>query len=100
MLLNQLRAAEEPATEKYAGEAAKVVTHMVDDMVHVLHDEDVEDEHKKDFCANETETTLNLQTEKQNLVESLKASIEEMSDEVSDLSSQIKVLEEEIATND
>jgi len=100
LLLAQLKAAEPEGTEKYAGAAAKVVTHMVDDMVHVLHDEDVEDEHKKDFCANETETTLNLQTEKQNLVESLKASIEEMSDEVSDLSSQIKVLEEEIATND
>jgi len=100
MLLNQLRAAEEPATEKYAGEAAKVVTNMVDDMVHVLHDEDVEDEHKKDFCANETEKTLSLQEEKQNLVESLKASIEEMTDEVSDLDHEIKTLQEEIDQND
>jgi predicted nucleic acid-binding Zn-ribbon protein len=101
LLLSQLKAAEEPeGTEKYAGAAAKVVTHMVDDMVHVLHDEDVEDEHKKDFCANETERTINLQTEKQNLVESLKASISEMNDEVSELENEIKTLEEEIHDND
>jgi cell division septum initiation protein DivIVA len=73
---------------------------MVDDMVHVLHDEDVEDEHKKDFCANETEKTINLQDEKQSLLDSLKASIEEMEDEVKDLNSEIKTLEEEIANND
>merc|ERR1719316_2384076 len=101
MLLNQLQAAEEPGgTEQYAGEAAKVVTHMVDDMVHVLHDEDVEDEHKKDWCANETESSANLQTEKQNLVESLKASISQMTDEVEDLTHEIKTLTEEINQND
>lgn len=100
MLLNQLHAAEEPATGKYAGAAADVVTHMVDDMVHVLHDEDVEDEHKKDFCANETERTTNLQEEKQNLLESLKASISEMEDSVSDLNHEIKTLQEQINNND
>jgi len=101
MLLNQLQAAEEPGgTEQYAGEAAKVVTHMVDDMVHVLHDEDVEDEHKKDWCANETESSANLQTEKQNLVDALKASISQMTDEVEDLDHEIKTLTEEINQND
>jgi len=101
MLLNQLQAAEEPAgTEKYAGAAAEVVTHMVDDMVHVLHDEDVEDEHKKDFCANETERTTNLQNEKQALLDSLKASISQMNDEVSELDKEIETLTEEINNND
>jgi hypothetical protein len=103
MLLNQLQAAgkEEPeGTEKYAGDAATVVTHMVDDMVHVLHDEDVEDEHKKSFCANETERTTNLQNEKQSLVDSLAASIAQMNDEVSDLDHEIKTLTEEINDND
>ena len=47
---------EPEGTEKYAGQASTVVTGMVDSMVHVLHDEDVEDEHKKDFCHNETQT--------------------------------------------
>jgi len=77
-----------------------VVTHMVDDMVHVLHDEDAEDEHKKAFCANETERTINLQDEKQALMDSLKASISQMNDEVSDLDHEIKTLTEEINNND
>lgn len=101
MLLNQVEAVEEPGdTEKYAGGAAEVVTKMVDDMVHVLHDEDVEDEHKKDFCNNETERTANLQNEKQSLIDSLKASIAEMNDEVEDLKHEIKILDEEINSND
>merc|ERR1719161_1964544 len=48
---------EEPgSTAEYAGDAAKVVDTMITGMVHVLHDEDVSDEHKKDWCANETFT--------------------------------------------
>merc|ERR1719321_1235060 len=87
-------------TAEYAGQAADVVTHMVDDMVHVLHDEDVEDEHKKDFCFNETEKVTQLQAEKQELVESTSASIEEMTDEISTLTSEIKTVNEEINAND
>merc|ERR1719160_1486366 len=35
---------------EFAGQAEKMVVHMVDGMVGVLHDEDVSDEHKKDWC--------------------------------------------------
>merc|ERR1719313_639826 len=73
---------------------------MIDNMVHVLHDDDVEDEHKKDWCANETEVTTNLQTEKQNLVEKLKADIANMGDALDETKADIKVLEETIAALD
>merc|ERR1719375_1418930 len=73
---------------------------MIDNMVHVLHDDDVEDEVKKDWCSNETEVTLNLQTEKQNLVEKLKAELETMADDLDQTNADIKVLEETIAALD
>ena len=38
---------------------------MINEMVHLLHDEDVEDEHKKEFCSNETEKLNSMKTEKQ-----------------------------------
>merc|ERR1719316_551779 len=87
-------------TGKYAAGAEKVVGGMINDMVHILHDEDVEDEHKKEFCSNETEK-LNMQkTEKQDLTDQLTHSIEEMDDELVQLKDDIKALEEEIAAND
>lgn len=85
--------------ENYEG-AAKVVDGMIDNMVHVLHDEDVEDEHKKDWCSNETEVTENLNTEKQALVEKLKADLEAMSDSLEQTNSDIKTLEQTIAALD
>ena len=42
------------ATEGAVSTAAKVVDYMVDSMVEVLHNDDVNDEHKKDFCSNAT----------------------------------------------
>jgi len=93
---------EEPKsdTESNFDGAAKVVEGMVDNMVHVLHDEDVEDEHKKDWCANETEVTTQLEIDKQNLVEKLKADIENMGDALEQTNADIKVLEETIAALD
>jgi len=93
---------EEPksATEANYDGAAKVVDGMIDNMVHVLHDDDVEDEHKKDWCANETEVTSQLQTDKQNLVEKLKADIANMGDALEQTNADIKVLEETIAALD
>merc|ERR1719156_61103 len=41
--------------EEPPNEAQKLVSGMIDGMVSVLHDEDVGDEHKKAWCANETE---------------------------------------------
>merc|ERR1719171_1751511 len=103
----QQKAVEEPAqtgpssgTEAAYDGAAKVVDGMIDNMVHVLHDEDVEDEHKKDWCANETEVTAQLQTDKQNLVEKLKADLANMGDELEQTDADIKVLEDTIAALD
>merc|ERR1719456_1534157 len=92
---------EEPGGtgEHYEG-AAKVVDGMIDNMVHVLHDEDVEDEHKKDWCSNETEVTEKLNTEKQALVEKLKADLASMGDALDSTNADIKTLEETIAALD
>merc|ERR1719156_468717 len=95
---------EEPdkdsAGAKYAGDAEKVVSNMVDDVVHILHDEDVDDEHKKEWCANETESVNALKSEKQELTDQLSASIEQMTDAIAQLADDIKVINEEIAAND
>merc|ERR1719191_1527944 len=48
-----------------ANQAQKVVGYLIDGMVKVLHDDDVEDEHKKDWCFNETESQTTLQGIKQ-----------------------------------
>jgi len=69
-------------------------------MVHTLHDEDVEDEHKKEFCANETEKVTDLKQEKIDLSASLSASIEEFKDGIANLMAEIKTLNEEINAND
>lgn len=92
---------EDPAAgaAHYEG-AAKVVDGMIDNMVHVLHDEDVEDEHKKDWCSNETEVTENLNKEKQSLVEKLKADLASMADALDQTNTDIKTLEEAIAALD
>merc|ERR1719235_52223 len=73
---------------------------MVDTMVHTLHDEDVEDEHKKEFCANETEKVNELKQEKTDLSSSLSASIEEFKDGIANLVAEINTLDDEIHAND
>lgn len=106
-LNNEIHSASfQPAEEEdkgavaYAGSAEKVVTEMVDHMVHTLHDEDVEDEHKKDFCANETEKTNELKQEKEDLSASLSANIEEFKDAIANLVAEIKNLNSEVNAND
>merc|ERR1719420_1854965 len=91
---------EEGSTAEFAGGAAKVVDTMIDGMVHVLHDEDVADEHKKDWCANETEATNNLHNEKTSLSQQLLAQLEEMADSLASTEEDIKTLTETIAEND
>jgi predicted nucleic acid-binding Zn-ribbon protein len=73
---------------------------MIDGMVHVLHDEDVEDEHKKDWCANETETTNTLHDEKTSFSQQLLAEMEEMKDSLATTEEEIKTLTDTIAEND
>jgi hypothetical protein len=96
----ELEKQEPGGTAEHFDGAAKVVDGMIDNMVHVLHDEDVEDEHKKDWCSNETEATQKLNTEKQALVDKLKADLESLHDELDQTNSDIKVMEETIAALD
>merc|ERR1719160_1104520 len=70
-------------------ETQKLVTHMVDGMVAVLHDEDVGDEHKADWCHNETETAAELLQEKKDLSDKLTSDIAEGKDHIAALQSEI-----------
>jgi len=100
LLLNTLNTEvrKEMRAPEAGSEAKNVITGMIDGMVHVLHDEEIEDEHKKEFCANETETTTTLKQGKQEAVDQLQSSIEEMTDELSSCGETIKSLEEAIQT--
>jgi len=80
------------------GDAKNVITGMIDGMVGVLHDQEIEDSHKKEFCANETEKGTALKSSKQEAVDALQSSIEEMTDELSQVNEDIKSLEEAIQT--
>merc|ERR1719316_2453402 len=83
-----------------AGQAEKVVGFMIDNMVETLHNDDVNDEHKKDFCANETVSFEQLYEDKQTEQAELEKSIEVLTDEIEQLHADIKLLEEQINTND
>jgi len=85
---------------KNAGQAEKVVGFMIDNMVETLHNDDVNDEHKKDFCANETVSFEQLQEDKETEQAELEKSIEVMEGEIEQLQADIKLLEEQINTND
>jgi hypothetical protein len=61
-------------------------------MVAVLHDEDVGDEHKKAWCANETAVNSALEAEKKKLIEKTEASITEAEDVIATLTEEIKGL--------
>lgn len=102
LLALEEKSKEDPggSTSEFASGAAKVVDQMIDGMVHVLHDEDVADEHKKDWCANETETTDALHHEKTSLSQQLIAELEEMGDSLASTEEEIKTMTEMIAEND
>jgi hypothetical protein len=85
---------------QFAGQAEKVVHFMINNMVEVLHNDDVNDEHKKEFCANETETYYQLEQEKIHLQEQLTATIDKNTGELKMVLADIKMLEEEIYTLD
>merc|ERR1719421_1076563 len=72
--------------------AEKLVTHMIDGMVSVLHDEDVGDEHKKAWCANETEVSHGIEAEKKDTIEKLTADISEQTDLLATTVQEIKDL--------
>merc|ERR1719217_482505 len=80
--------------------AEKLVTHMIDGMVGVMHDEDVGDEHKKAWCANETEVMHGVEAEKKDLIEKTSTEISEQEDLLSTTVAEIKDLTTKIADLD
>lgn len=84
---------EEPDyAEKAKGAFDTFVNVMVNNMVSVLHDEDVDDEIKKVWCANETEVNEGIKTEKSDEIKRLESEIEEVEDNLATLSEEIKTL--------
>lgn len=79
-----------------ANQAQKVVGYLIDGMVKVLHDDDVEDEHKKDWCFNETESQTTLQGDKTVFQENLAATIDKQNETLFELAADIEVLEKSI----
>jgi len=82
------------------GESEKLVAHMIDGMVGVLHDEDVGDEHKKAWCSNETEIAYKIKAEKEETIAKTTATIEEEEDMLATTIAEIKALNARIAATD
>merc|ERR1719375_1610873 len=95
MTLSQKMHREEPSTG-----AEKLVVHMIDGMVGVMHDEDVGDEHKKAWCSNETEVMHGIESEKEDMIEKLTSEISEQEDLLATTVAEIKGLTESIAALD
>merc|ERR1719217_1342564 len=99
-LVSAHKTAEEPAEDDTMAQVEKMVTSMIGGMVKNLHEEDVNDEIKKTWCANETEVNEGLKASKTTEKEQLTASMEEMDDSISTLVEEIKALGASIAATD
>jgi len=82
--------------QENAGQAAKVVDFMIDNMVETLHEDDVNDEHKKEWCANETTVMHQLEDDKSALTEELTKRLEVLDNEITTLTEEIKTTTMEI----
>merc|ERR1719311_798311 len=94
-LVSGHKVAEEPSAEGEGeidpmAEAEKLVTGMIGGLVKSLHEEDVNEEIKKTWCANETEVNEGLKSSKTTESEQLAASMDEMEDSISTLTEEIK----------
>jgi len=85
---------------EHPDDAEKLVVHMIDGMVGVMHDEDVGDEHKKEWCANETEVQHEIEAQKNDLIEKTSTEISEQEDGLDTTTAEIKALTEKIAALD
>merc|ERR1740130_998153 len=83
-----------------ADKAAKVVDFMIDNMVETLHEDDVGDEHKKEWCANETTVMHQLESDKEALHAQLEKTIEQLDSQLATLTDEIKTLTMEIEDMD
>lgn len=86
--------------EEMLGEAEKMVKGMVNPMIKQLHLEDVEDEQKKIWCANETETNEALKSSKEKEFELVSTEITELEDNLATVIEKIKAHEAAIAALD
>jgi len=92
---------EEPDyAEQAKGAFDTFVNVMVDNMVSVMHDEDVDDEVKKVWCANETEVNEGIKSTKEAELTRLASEMEEIEDNLATLADEIKVLVANIQTLD
>jgi len=89
-----------PGVQENADQATKVVGFMIDNMVHSLHEEDVSDEHKKEWCYNETQHMHQLQEDKEAFHQELEKQIAVLNSELEQLRAEIKELELRINTID
>merc|ERR1719217_843854 len=85
---------------KHPDAAEKLVVHMIDGMVGVMHDMDVSDEHKKAWCANETEVMHGIEADKKDLIEKSSAEMSQQDDDLATITAEIKALTEKIAALD
>merc|ERR1719217_1317891 len=99
-LVSAHKTAEEPAEDDTMAQVEKMVTSMIGGMVKNLHEEDVNDEIKKTWCANETEVNEGLKASKTTEKQQLTASMEDMDDSISTLVEEIKALGASIAATD
>merc|ERR550537_18338 len=77
-------------------QAAKVVHFMINNMVETLHETDVSDEQKLDFCKSETAEKSQLKVDKEALHAELEKEIEGLENDLAQLNEDIKGLEESI----
>lgn len=92
---------EEPMSrEEMLGKAEEMVKGMVNPMIEQLHMEDVEDEQKKTWCANETTHNEALKASKEKEFEQVTTQIAELEDNLATTIEQIKVHEAAIAALD
>jgi len=94
LLLSQIRRPAGDVAE-HASQATKVVGFMIDNMVEVLHSDDVNDEHKKEYCYNETTSFAQLQEDKEMHHDGLEKRIAVLTSEINQLIEDIKALVEE-----
>lgn len=76
------------------------VVKMIEDMIGVLQKEQAEDEKKKKWCSAELSKADGQERMKQEELDSLSSTIEELADEITSLQDDIKTLETEIADLD
>merc|ERR1719160_1175122 len=78
-----------------AGDFGGVVK-MLDSMMAVLEKEQVDDTKKKDWCVSELEKAHTEEAQKQNQMDALTASVNELADEIASVDEQVKTLQQEI----